>query len=224
MDDGLVFAAVLMMGILITFAEAQSSCLFNTTSFTTPKNFTRTDCGKFKICVSIPSSCDPASSNCTFLSIRNITAGAGMFSIELQGQSAGFIAVLLSQSQAKGVDLGFVSSQSNSSVCFNLIRNGTLFTTVLPTGLTVNASVSQNVIKSSFVSPLNPTVFTNTPSPTSFFVSIATGTMNGTSLGTLNYLYASTTKLDLTNPTSGAVTQCLSAVMGLLGFMIVQLW
>ncbi|XP_048867723.1 uncharacterized protein LOC125740514 [Brienomyrus brachyistius] len=219
MDDRLVFAAVLMMGNLVTLAEAQSSCLFNTTTFTDP-NLTSTDCGKLKMCVSIPSSCDLESSSCTFLSI--ITAGAGTFSIELQGQSSGFVAVLLSQSQANGVDFGFVSSQSNSGVCFNLIRNGTLLTTALPAGLSVIASISEDVIKCSIVSPLDPTVFTNT-TPTSFFVSIATGTLNGSSLGTLHYLYASMTKLDLTNPTSGAVMQCLSAVMSLLSFTIVQL-
>ncbi|XP_061695958.1 uncharacterized protein LOC133511236 isoform X2 [Syngnathoides biaculeatus] len=125
-------------GLTETFQETFTSNRVNLTNpqdtVFLPKilNINRDGCGNEKLCIEEPERCDPQSTGeCLFTSLNTDTPMNGIFniSVELAGESEGFIAMGLTANSSEGVTIlytcGRNSSDGNSFVFQTLQRNNT---------------------------------------------------------------------------------------------------
>ncbi|XP_032439912.1 mucin-5AC-like [Xiphophorus hellerii] len=96
---------------------------------------TRQECGTTKLCAAEPSKCDPAAgSSCYFLSVKQ--QSGQIYNFELSGQSDGYVAAGLSNSENKtGTHTAYICANENGNVRF--------FTGTID-NLVINLKSSQN--------------------------------------------------------------------------------
>ncbi|XP_061654759.1 putative ferric-chelate reductase 1 isoform X1 [Phyllopteryx taeniolatus] len=85
-----------------------------------PKNLTinRVGCGNEKLCIESPEDCDPQSTDeCLFTSLDTTTPANGTFniSVELAGESTGYIAMGFTQNESEGVTNLYICSINSSA-------------------------------------------------------------------------------------------------------------
>ncbi|XP_034146184.1 putative ferric-chelate reductase 1 [Esox lucius] len=171
----------------------------------------RANCGTTQFCAAQPAGCNPSvSGSCFFVS--TILISGQNFYFQLQGQSSGYVAVLLSKTTTTGqyYSVYVCANINNTFKLFSIIyNNGTLTpTNTLPSNL-VTGSVSGQTIQCIF-SALVPNA-TSTKKSTSFFISIYNGTVTNGLLGSPNAIFTSTAAVDLSNPNATATNRLTSA-------------
>lgn len=175
-------------------------------------NISRSGCGVSKVCVETPSGCEPAGSGaCLFTSV---SSGASSppngteLSVELSGNSTGFVAMGLTANASQGTTLFFACAQNNGSIFFRtLSRNNTDNTVSAVETITTGIRLSLNgsLIQCEFTVPGVNASSTRSSDATTFAVVLATGTTNGTTLGPLEVALTSD-PVNVANPSNASAT------------------
>ncbi|XP_037335832.2 putative ferric-chelate reductase 1 [Pungitius pungitius] len=140
----------------------------------------RAACGTTELCVAEPSSCDPSTSSCFFLSAMLISGNK--FAFGLSGESDGYIAATLSpDATLGGNDPTYVCANNRGAVKFvsTFLNNGHLTVTVLNVS-SVKGKVDGRNIQCTFAT----TVPTPAARASNSVLAVSTGHFNSTS-GTL---------------------------------------
>ncbi|XP_075953901.1 uncharacterized protein LOC142956276 [Anarhichas minor] len=184
-------------------------------------DITRSGCGVDKLCVETPTDCDPAGTgSCLFVSVVATTPVAPngtMLSIELRGNSSGYIALGLTANASEGTTMLFICAQ-------NSLTNGSFFFRTMTMNNTdrtlrgneervsdIRGMVNGTVIKCEFnITSVNATRSgtrsrsRSSPVTTSSIL-LGSGTTNGTTIGAFN-LALNSGPLNLADPTSNSNT------------------
>ncbi|KAK9538530.1 hypothetical protein VZT92_003693 [Zoarces viviparus] len=178
-------------------------------------DITRSGCGVTKLCVETPDDCAPdGTDNCLFTSVvaaAPVAPNGAMLSIELRGDSSGYIALGLSVDASLGTTMLFICAQNNMTNVF-FFRTMTMNNT--DAALTGNEElvsdirgmVNGTVIKCEFnITSVNATRSTGRSSQaTTSSILLGTGTTNGNAIGAFNRTLNSG-PLDLADPASNVV-------------------
>lgn len=164
----------------------------------TQVNITRTGCGLTKLCVETPNDCDPAgNTNCLFASViasaPEAPSGSNL-SVELRGDSAGYVALGLTLNPSEGITMLFICAQNNlnnGSFFFRTMQrnNSDLDAALTPTETIVReirGSVNGSVIQCEFDVPNVNATNVRSSHVTTFTILLGTGSSDGNSLGAFN--------------------------------------
>ncbi|XP_029309886.1 uncharacterized protein LOC115022915 [Cottoperca gobio] len=168
----------------------------------TEVNITRDGCGDTKLCVATPDGCDPAgNTNCLFTSVTTSSqAPSGTeLSVELRGNSTGYIALGLTLNATEGTTMLFICAQNNGSFLFRTRQNNNTDNELTPTERIVReirGVVNGSVIKCEFDIP-NVT-------DTTLSVLLGVGSLNGSVFGAFDNRNSGL--LNLTQPVSNVPT------------------
>ncbi|XP_070774999.1 putative ferric-chelate reductase 1 [Enoplosus armatus] len=212
MERGLILLVAALMVYVATGVQGTSHLSF---ANNTQVNITRDGCGVTKLCVETPDNCDPAGNNsCLFASVVTSTPVAPNgteLSIELRGDSMGYIALGLTVNASEGTTMLFICAQNSSN-------NGTFFFRTMQrnntdAGLTpterrvteIRGMVKGNVIQCEFNVPNVNATNTRTSHVTTFSLLLGTGSFDGSTLGPFNISRA-IGPLNLANPASNITT------------------
>ncbi|XP_068587294.1 putative ferric-chelate reductase 1 [Cebidichthys violaceus] len=176
-------------------------------------DITRTGCGVSKLCVESPEDCDPAGgSGCLFASVTAtipVAPNGTTLSIELRGESSGFIALGLTANVSQGTTLLFICGQNN-------LTNGSFFfrtrERINPDSAStanerivtdIRGMVNGSVIKCEFNIPnVNATnIASRSSHATTAVIVLGNGTANGTDVGAFTIIRDSG-PLNLADPAS----------------------
>ncbi|KAK5860327.1 hypothetical protein PBY51_021815 [Eleginops maclovinus] len=162
----------------------------------TQVNITRDGCGMSKLCVETPKNCNPAgNTSCLFASVVSSTpvpSNGTELSIELSGESAGYIALGLTVNASEGTSMLFIcahNSSDNGTFFFRTMERNNTDNVLTPTERTVEeirGMVNGNMIKCEFTVPDVNTTKTRNSQSTTFSVLLGSGSFNGSSLGAFN--------------------------------------
>ncbi|XP_055793080.1 uncharacterized protein LOC129864821 [Salvelinus fontinalis] len=200
----LMIAVIMVMACMAMGAEAQNTTMAPNATMTPVPAFTqsisRTNCGKTQFCAAEPSDCDPAmAGSCFFVSMQQ--SSGQTFSLQLRGESRGYIAVGFSKNTTQGVnDTTYVCANNNGTMKFftTLLLNKVLTVTgTLPVD-SVNGSVNGQIIQCTFSATLPEAT-------TSFVLSISNGTVINETLGTPKVVLVSNAAVNLANPNSTVI-------------------
>ncbi|XP_018533620.1 putative ferric-chelate reductase 1 [Lates calcarifer] len=177
----------------------------------TEVNITRTGCRVSKLCLETPNNCDPAGNGtCLFGSLvasPPVAPNGVNLSVELRGNSMGYVALGLTVNASEGGTMLFVCAQNssnNGSFFFRtMMRNNTddMLTPTETRVTEIRGSVKDNVIQCEFVVPGVNATSTRSSDATTFDVLLGTGTFNGNSLGPFN-VSLNSGALNIADPTS----------------------
>ncbi|XP_028998947.1 putative ferric-chelate reductase 1 [Betta splendens] len=175
-------------------------------------------CGTSKLCVRSPSSCDPSTGICYFISAK-LQSGQN-YQLELSGNTTGYIATALSTGSSVGNgDTTYICANNSGVVQFLVASysNGTGLTTTSTSSVSsVIGSVNGNKIQCVFNATL-PAGITKASSSL-FQVGFLTGSYNNGTLG--NATLAFQQSADLSNPASHAITFKQSLTQAVLIVMV----
>ncbi|XP_024291836.1 putative ferric-chelate reductase 1 [Oncorhynchus tshawytscha] len=237
MDRGLLFVASMVMGCLAPGVSGNGHLSY---ANNTEVNITRTGCGLTKLCVETPEQCDPTGkTSCLFASIVTTAPSPpnGVdLSVELLGDSSGYIALGLTANETEGTSMVFICAQNrNGSFFFCSAQRNNLNNTISLTQRIVKnitGSVNGTFIKCKFMLPaVNAT--TRTSHVTTFVTFLAVGNVrNGMGIGDIN-IRLTNEPLNLADPTSnvaatttttaGSSALTSQAVMVLLSVLMYRL-
>ncbi|KAK3546531.1 hypothetical protein QTP70_026525 [Hemibagrus guttatus] len=178
-------------------------------------NITRDGCGTSKLCVSNSSTCNLTGNSSCFFASSKLSNQAFIF--ELSGTTSGYVALGLTKQNSTYV---FVCGNNNTGGFFfqTATQNGTALTSAnVTTVYSVQGAVTQNqsVIQCTFNASTEA-------ADNSYFVSIFTGSTNGTQLGNPTQMFQSSSALNLSNPTSQPTTTTPTTPSG--GNSLASLW
>ncbi|KAK9538528.1 hypothetical protein VZT92_003691 [Zoarces viviparus] len=182
---------------------------------------TRSACGVTKLCVETPDDCAPdGTDNCLFTSVvaaAPVAPNGAMLSIELRGDSSGYIAVGLTVDATVGTTMLFICAQNSATKAFvfrtmTMNNIGGVLTANSEPVSAVNGMVTGDVIKCEFnITSVNATRSRGRSSQaTTFSILLGTGTTNGDNVGPFN-LVLNSGPLDLANPASNVVNATAAA-------------
>ncbi|XP_051280136.1 putative ferric-chelate reductase 1 [Dicentrarchus labrax] len=211
MERGLILLVAAFMVYVAPGVQGTAHLSF---ASNTEVNITRTGCGVTKLCVETPGNCDPSgTSSCLFGSVvanTSATNGAEL-SIELRGDSEGYIALGLTVNASEGTTMLFICAQNSSN-------NGSFFfRTMLRNNSNneqsaierivkeIRGTVNGSVIKCEFNIPNVNATQTRANEDTTFSILLGTGTFDGNALGTFNVTLNSG-PLNLGNSASNVAT------------------
>ncbi|XP_040028217.2 putative ferric-chelate reductase 1 [Gasterosteus aculeatus] len=160
----------------------------------TQVNITRTGCGSNKLCLSAPDSCDPTGTGpCLFGSaaaVLPVLPNGTTLSFQLQGESAGYVALGLSLSPSEAATMLFVCASNGTSFFFftRATNNSNANATLIPierNTTNIRGAVNGTRIGCEFDVP---NVSTSTTLRTALTVTLllGTGTFIGGELGPFN--------------------------------------
>ncbi|XP_036940111.1 putative ferric-chelate reductase 1 [Acanthopagrus latus] len=211
-SSGMERGLILLVSALMAFMAAGVQGTFHLSfANNTEVNITRNGCGVSKLCVETPNDCDPAAnSTCLFASLTASTPMAPngtILSVELRGESMGYIALGLTQNASEGITALFICAQNSSN-------NGSFFFRTMtrnnPDGMLspvetivreIRGMVVGNVIKCEYDIPNVNATSTRTSHSTTFQVLLGNGTFDGSVLGRFNTVLDSGT-LNVADPNS----------------------
>ncbi|XP_073347752.1 putative ferric-chelate reductase 1 [Pagrus major] len=175
-------------------------------------NITRDGCGVSKLCTETPNDCDPAgNSSCLFASLdagTTMAPNGTLLSVELRGDSTGYIALGLTQNVSEGTTALFICAQNNGSFFFRTMSKNNTDETLTPTETItqeIRGMVNGDVIKCEFEIPNVNATMTRTTESTTFVILLGNGTTDGTALGPFMTLLNSGS-LNVANPASNTGT------------------
>ncbi|XP_044222962.1 putative ferric-chelate reductase 1 [Thunnus albacares] len=178
----------------------------------TEVNITRTGCGVTKVCLETPDNCDPAgNTSCLFGSVNtsnSVAPNGTELSIELRGDSSGYVALGLTVNASEGTTMLFIcakNSSNNGSFFFRTTQRNNSNTDTAPTPTErrvteIRGSVHGNVIRCEFNVP-NVNATNTRSSDTTFSVLLGVGSFDGNTLGAFN-VSLNSGPLNLANPSS----------------------
>ncbi|XP_031694768.1 putative ferric-chelate reductase 1 [Anarrhichthys ocellatus] len=204
----------LLVAALVVYVTPSVQGTAHLSSSNATVDITRSGCGVNKLCVETPDDCDPAGTgSCLFVSVvatAPVAPNGTMLSIELRGDSSGYIALGLTADPSEGTTMLFICAQ-------NSLSNGSFFfrtMTMNNTDATLSANeelvsdirgmVTGTVIKCEFnITSVNATNSRSSP-VTTFSILLGSGPTNGTTIGPFNRTLTSG-PLNLADPASNAV-------------------
>uniref|UniRef100_W5M405 Uncharacterized protein n=1 Tax=Lepisosteus oculatus TaxID=7918 RepID=W5M405_LEPOC len=173
--DQRLSVALLLLGLTV-LVDGQTVAA----PFTSPQgNITRNGCGATKFCIETPTGCDPASSgNCLFASAARDTTSTTSISFNLQGNSSGYIAAILTTAGNNSTGDAFVCAQNASDTLFYHTVYSSNGSSLSPnifnnTVYNVTGSANNNIISCTFVAR-NLTI-SNGKATTLYNISLAVG-------------------------------------------------
>ncbi|XP_040910576.1 putative ferric-chelate reductase 1 [Toxotes jaculatrix] len=188
----------------------------------TQVNITRAGCGVSKLCVETPGKCDPAgNTTCLFASV---VASAPMapngtnLSIELRGNSLGYIALGLAVNASEGTTMLFVCAQNrsdNGTFFFRTMQRNNTDAALSPTETRVTeirGLVTGDVIQCEFNVPSLNATNTRSSASTTFTVLLGTGTFDGNALGPFN-ISLNSGLLNIADPANNVATTAAPTTM-----------
>uniref|UniRef100_A0A8C9U765 Uncharacterized LOC108937868 n=1 Tax=Scleropages formosus TaxID=113540 RepID=A0A8C9U765_SCLFO len=242
MDHRLIFAMTLVAGFLILEGGTATISTSGNATFNTfdvqplATNITNAMCGQRKLCLTIPTSCDPAGSAPCLFASASISSQGNLF-FELRGISNVYIVLGLSSDSSLQNGFMFACGQMNGNASF-LYTNNSLNPNYQYQVVSASGSVSGNVLQCTFqVSGLTSSILNFFTQINNLYVFLATGNIingmsqssavqlfNTSSIGLINmanlitffnnllYVPISTQPLtaSITNATCGQKKLCLS--------------
>ncbi|XP_030258235.1 putative ferric-chelate reductase 1 [Sparus aurata] len=213
-SSGMERGLILLVSALMAFMAAGVQGTFHLSfASNTEVNITRDGCGVSKLCVETPNDCDPAANGtCLFASLTASTPVAPngtVLSVELRGESMGYIALGLTQNASEGTTALFICAQNsmnNGSFFFRTMTRNNTDGTLSPVETIVReirGMVDGNVIKCEYDIPNVNATSTRDSHITTFQVLLGNGTTNGNNLGSFTTVLDSGT-LNVADPTSNA--------------------
>ncbi|KAK1879188.1 putative ferric-chelate reductase 1 [Dissostichus eleginoides] len=207
MEGGLIVLAAALLLFLSPDVQGTSHLSF---SNNTQVNITRDGCGVSKLCVETPNNCDPSgNSPCLFVSAVSsvpVPPNGVDLSVELSGESAGYIAVGLTANASEGTSMLFICAQNssdNGTFFFRTMQMNNTSNMLTPTERRVKEirGLNGNMIKCEFTVPNVNASNTRSSEDTTFFVLLGNGSFDGSDFGLFIRLLDSK-PLDLTKPDS----------------------
>ncbi|XP_033505898.1 putative ferric-chelate reductase 1 [Epinephelus lanceolatus] len=211
MERGLILLVAALMIYVSPGVQGTAHLSFVNTTV----NITRHGCGVTKLCVETPNDCDPAgNTSCLFGSVVSTTpvaSNGANLSIQLRGDSNGYVALGLTVNASEGTTMLFICGQNNSD-------NGTFFFRTMQRNNTDNmlsaterrvreirGMVEGSVIKCEFDVPDVNASNTRTSHVTTFSILLGTGSFDGNVVGPFN-ITLNSGPLNLANPASNVPT------------------
>ncbi|XP_026231030.1 putative ferric-chelate reductase 1 [Anabas testudineus] len=188
----------LLVAVLMVFAAPGTADFLVTY---TELNITAAGCGVTKVCVEFPDDCDPAE-NQTCLFMSGIATSGDNLTIELSGQSSGYIALGLVMNASEDSTIGFICGQNsfdNDTFFFSTVERNDTDGVITPTNMTVTeiqGSVEGDMIQCEFTFPTTTT---------NFSVLLGNGTIDMDGVGPFTVILISG-PLDFANPASNPDT------------------
>ncbi|KAI9544334.1 hypothetical protein NQZ68_001206 [Dissostichus eleginoides] len=208
MEGGLIVLAAALLLFLSPDVQGTSHLSF---SNNTQVNITRDGCGVSKLCMETPNNCDPSgNSSCLFVSAVSsvpVPPNGVDLSVELSGESAGYIAVGVTANASEGTSMLFICAQNssdNGTFFFRTMErnnNDDMLTPIEMRVKEIRGMVNGNMIKCEFTFPNVNASNTRSSEDTTFSVLLGNGSFDGSALGAFNLLLKSRL-LDLTKPNS----------------------
>ncbi|XP_028328924.1 putative ferric-chelate reductase 1 [Gouania willdenowi] len=199
MTTALILLMAMVMVSMVHHVQGTSHLSF---ANNTEVNITRAGCGDTKLCVQTPDGCDPAASTqCLFASLNASTTMAPNgtdLSVELSGNSSGYIALGLTANASQGTTLLFICAQNNGSFFFRTMTRNNSNSMISPSETRVTeirGSVNGDMIQCEFIIPGANATDTRSSNDTMFIVILGQGPVNGTAIGSFN----ETLRTDLLN-------------------------
>ncbi|KAL3055554.1 hypothetical protein OYC64_018260 [Pagothenia borchgrevinki] len=211
MEGGLIVFTAALLLFLSPDVQGTAHLSF---SNNTQVNITRDGCGVSKLCVETPDNCDPSGNSCLFASAVSsvpVSPNGVDLTVELSGESAGYIAVGLTANASEGTSMLVICAQNssdNGKFLFRTMQRNNTNNMLTPTETRVKeirGMVNGNMIKCEFMVPnVNASNFRSSED-TTFFVLLGNGSFEGGVFGAFNVLFSSKS-LDLTKPGSNVPT------------------
>ncbi|XP_034008977.1 putative ferric-chelate reductase 1 [Trematomus bernacchii] len=211
MEGGLIVLAAALLLFLSPDVQGTAHLAF---SNNTQVNITRDGCGVSKLCVETPDNCDPSGNSCLFVSAVSsvsVLPNGVDFSVELSGESSGYIAVGVTANASEGTSMLFICAQNssdNGKFLFRTMQMNNTDKMLTPTETRVKeigGMVNGNMIKCEFTVPNVNASNTRSSEDTTFSVLLGNGSFDGSVFGAFNLLFGSK-PLDLTKPDSNVPT------------------
>nr|XP_015201596.1 PREDICTED: putative ferric-chelate reductase 1 [Lepisosteus oculatus] len=171
-------------------------------------NITRNGCGATKFCIETPTGCDPASGgNCLFASAARDTTSTTGISFNLQGNSSGYIAAILSTADNNSMGDAFVCAQNASDTLFYRALYSSNGSSLSPQILNnavgnITGTTMNNVIKCAFI----VRNLTRSRALAQYSISLAVGSLVNGQLGTATLRVQSNGTVNLLNTNSTNTT------------------
>ncbi|XP_054479397.1 putative ferric-chelate reductase 1 isoform X1 [Anoplopoma fimbria] len=218
MERGLI---LLVAALVVYVSPSVDGTAHLSFSNDTQVNITRTGCGVNKLCVETPKDCDPTGkSSCLFASVVTsdpMPPNGTELSIELRGDSSGYIALGLTANATEGTTMLFICAQNNSDsgrfFFRTMQRNNTddALTATETTVKEIRGMVNGSVIKCEFKVPNVNASNTRSSHAITFSVLLGTGPVVGNVPGKFNVSLDSG-PLALSNPASNIPTTAAPSV------------
>ncbi|XP_070830052.1 putative ferric-chelate reductase 1 [Chaetodon trifascialis] len=181
----------------------------------TQVNITQAGCGVTKLCVATPDGCDPTgNTSCLFLSVIASTPVAPNgtdLSVELRGDSMGYVAMGLTANASEGTTMLFICAQNstdNGTFFFQTMQRNNTDDALSPTETRVTeirGLVKNNVIQCEFNIPDLNATNTRSSHATTFTILLGTGSFDGNTPGPFN-ISLNSGSLNLADPASNIAT------------------
>ncbi|XP_076601879.1 putative ferric-chelate reductase 1 [Chaetodon auriga] len=181
----------------------------------TQVNITEAGCGVTKLCVTTPDGCDPAgNTSCLFLSViasAPVAPNGTDLSVELRGDSMGYVAVGLTANASEGTAMLFICAQNssdNGTFFFQTMQRNNSDSELTPTEKTVTeirGLVKNNVIQCEFNIPEVNATNARSSRVTTFTVLLGNGSIDGDTIGPFT-ISLDSGSLNLANPASNIAT------------------
>ncbi|XP_022614006.1 putative ferric-chelate reductase 1 [Seriola dumerili] len=211
MERGLILLAAALMVFVAPGVQGTAHLSFATNRTV---NITRDGCGSTKLCVETPDDCDPAGNGtCLFGAVNTSTPMAPNgtdLSIQLRGNSQGYVALGLTANASVGTTMLFICAQNssnNGTFFFRTMQRNNTDNELSPTETIVReirGSVEGDVIRCEFDVPGVNATSTRTSHAITFSILLGSGTVNGGVIGAFNSTLNSG-PLNITNPASNNV-------------------
>ncbi|XP_028988921.1 putative ferric-chelate reductase 1 isoform X2 [Betta splendens] len=163
MQGRLLMSVAVMM---ITFAALAKADVMESS---TQLNITGSGCGVTKLCVELPAGCDPAENQtCLFMSgiaSPPMDSDGTNLTIQLSGQSSGYIALGLIANASEATAMGFICGQNpsdNDTFIFSEVEMNNTDDTIIPSNMTatdIQGLADGNLIQCEFTIPVMNTTF-----------------------------------------------------------------
>lgn len=206
---------VLVAAVIVCLAPGIQGTSHLSFANNTEVNITRDGCGSTKLCLETPTDCDPAgNSSCLFASLMASTPVAPNgteLTVELRGDSMGYIALGLTANASEGTTMLFIcaqNNQNNGSFFFRTMDKNNTDMTLMGNERRVTeirGVVNGNVIQCEFNIPAVNATASRTTESTTFTVLLGTGPTTGTTIGAFS-ANLTTVDVNVADPTSTATT------------------
>ncbi|XP_062259855.1 putative ferric-chelate reductase 1 [Platichthys flesus] len=223
MEGGFILCFAAMMLFMAPGVKATAHLSFATNI--SQVNITRAGCGNTKVCVETPMKCDPAgNATCLFgsaVASAPVAPNGANVTVQLRGNSTGYIALGLTANETKGTTMLFICGQNSSD-------NGNFFFRTMQLNNTnqmlmatetqvkeIRGVVSGSLIQCEFIVLNVNASSTRNTQDTSFKILLGSGSVTGDVIGPFSITLTSDL-LDLANPSGTSTVAPTTAGAGSL--------
>ncbi|KAF7709011.1 hypothetical protein HF521_018068 [Silurus meridionalis] len=198
------------------------------TSTSTSSTISNSGCGTTKTCLSQPTGCDPANSNCYFMSATPSSSGSGI-KFEITGLAAGYVSIGFSDDKEMGNDDIYICGKDSNGLIQiqHAFSTGTTTPTTISLGnvTAISKSEDNGVISCSFTSQNTISTTRSTTSSNSYYIFLANGaTSNGVIQMHPTTPLISSTKVDISSPVALGSESKLPDIIKAHGCLMLIAW